>query len=351
MPTKTLHKKGSKSVRYARKRVALKKPSALRRIIRFLPAILIFGAAFSLHTAPASGSGKNFNTSVLSYATSMSSGELLTQTNAQRAQNGVSDLSLNSQLSAAAQAKANDMVARNYWAHTTPTGEEPWYFMSQAGYQYKTAGENLAYGFDNSADTVTGWMNSPPHRENLLKSSFLDVGFGYANSPDYVSTGQQTIVVAMYGAQIGQSAPAAVQQSNNTPSAQPQAKPTSTTPTPETEPVQATPEPAPTPTETAETTAANSIAKERSKPAQTAKPVQVRRIQVLTGGNARWSSTLLISAICGMGILWTLQRGREMRNLINSGERFLLHHIHMDLTVAAFIALGYTMLQTTGTIR
>lgn len=140
-------------------------------------------------------SKQNCNTA---YATEMSRSGLLSSTNIQRSNNGQSSLTINSKLNQAAQAKANDMVARNYWSHNTPDGKEPWVFFDAQGYIYTKAGENLAYGFDNSSATVIGWMNSPSHKANLLDSTFTEVGFGFANSSDYVTTGEETIVVAMY---------------------------------------------------------------------------------------------------------------------------------------------------------
>src|SRR5690606_3424397 len=112
--------------------------------------------------------------------------------------NGKAALSLNDKLNAAAQAKAEDMKARNYWSHNTPDGQEPWVFFDAQGYIYKKAGENLAYGFATSTETVTGWMNSPSHKANLLDGAFTEVGFGFANSENFVSTGNETIIVAMY---------------------------------------------------------------------------------------------------------------------------------------------------------
>ena len=166
--------------------------------LKLLPALLIFAASILVRSAPSVASITK-PSSVLGYATSISVGDLLAGTNSQRSANGVASLALNTKLINAAQAKANDMVARDYWSHTTPDGQQPWVFITQAGYSYRAAGENLAYGFATSSDTITGWMNSPPHKENLLKTTFNDVGFGIANSANYVGTGQQTVVVAMYG--------------------------------------------------------------------------------------------------------------------------------------------------------
>src|SRR5438067_119983 len=76
---------------------------------------------------------------VLGYATDMSVQSLLDDTNSQRGSNGLGNLGLNSQLDQAAQAKANDMVARDYWSHNTPDGQAPWTFIAAAGYNYQTA--------------------------------------------------------------------------------------------------------------------------------------------------------------------------------------------------------------------
>src|SRR5206468_12650742 len=108
-------------------------------------------------------------------------------------------LTIDPQLAAAAQAKARDMVAGNYWSHTSPAGKTPWTFISAAGYQYQQAGENLAYGFASADDTEAAWMNSAEHRANILETSYQNVGFGVAQSPNYQGQGAETIVVAEYG--------------------------------------------------------------------------------------------------------------------------------------------------------
>ena len=69
------------------------------------------------------------------------------------------------------------MFEKDYWAHNSPDGTTPWFFIKQAGYDYVFAGENLARGFVNSEDAVNAWMASTDHRDNLLSSNFKDVGF------------------------------------------------------------------------------------------------------------------------------------------------------------------------------
>src|SRR5690606_5510957 len=124
---------------------------------------------------------------------------LLQATNNHRARHGAGLLTINPKLTHAAQEKANDMRARDYWSHNTPEGNPPWVFIEKVGYSYVKAGENLAYGFQTSQAAIRGWMNSESHRENMLDPNYTEVGFGFANSNDYQSHGEQTIVVAMYG--------------------------------------------------------------------------------------------------------------------------------------------------------
>jgi uncharacterized protein YkwD len=66
--------------------------------------------------------------------------------------------------------KLADMVQKGYWAHTSPTGKEPWYFITQVGYIYNNAGENLAYDQYSETEVVDDWMASKGHRDNMLGS-------------------------------------------------------------------------------------------------------------------------------------------------------------------------------------
>jgi hypothetical protein len=123
--------------------------------------------------------------------------ELLVQTNQKRAEQGLPPLTLSPELSDAAAKKAQDMFAKNYWAHNSPDGTTPWVFIKAAGYDYLYAGENLARGFTNSADIINAWMASKGHRENILSSNYQDVGFAVEHG---ILTGDDTIlVVQMFG--------------------------------------------------------------------------------------------------------------------------------------------------------
>ncbi|MBO3740117.1 CAP domain-containing protein, partial [Actinoplanes flavus] len=44
--------------------------------------------------------------------------------------------------------------------------------------------ENIAYGYRTATDVVTGWMNSPGHRANILNCKSKTVGVGVAYATD-----------------------------------------------------------------------------------------------------------------------------------------------------------------------
>jgi len=140
----------------------------------------------------------NRSVHVLGYATDISVDNLYSLTNQERANAGVASLALNAQLTQAAQNKAQDMFNKDYWAHNSPDGLTPWYFISAAGYSYSAAGENLAKDFSTSSGVITGWMNSPEHKANMLSTTYQDVGFAVMNGNLLGSP--TTLVVAMYGA-------------------------------------------------------------------------------------------------------------------------------------------------------
>jgi hypothetical protein len=139
------------------------------KILLFLISFFIFGSIF--FSSPANPLGN------LGAIADISINELLTFTNQKRQENGLPSLSSNSQLEAAAMKKAEDMFAKNYWAHNAPDGTTPWFFIKEAGYNYVYAGENLARGFNSANDVVNAWMASPSHRANLLSKNYKDVGF------------------------------------------------------------------------------------------------------------------------------------------------------------------------------
>ncbi len=147
---------------------------------------------------------------ILGYAAQIKPTEIVRLTNHERQTRGLSALNLNEKLSAAAAKKASDMFAKNYWAHVSPTGTQPWYFITDSGYAYRFAGENLARDFSDPGAVVTAWMNSPTHRDNLLNSRYQEIGVAVVDGS--LQGRETTLVVQMFGTQLA-AAPAVDQKS------------------------------------------------------------------------------------------------------------------------------------------
>ncbi|MCR4325162.1 MAG: CAP domain-containing protein [Candidatus Curtissbacteria bacterium] len=145
-----------------------------------------------------------------------SADEIIALTNLRRQENGVGALTYNPLLASAAAQKAVDMHANDYWAHNSPTGVTPWFFISGAGYKYVFAGENLARDFSSASSTVEAWMNSPSHRNNILDRNFKEIGVAVTNGK--LGDKEGSLVVQMFGASVSQVAPTApVAQERATP--------------------------------------------------------------------------------------------------------------------------------------
>ncbi len=183
---------------------------------------------------------------VLGYAANISPGEVIRLTNEKRAQAGLSPLSENGSLSAAAQAKGADMLAKGYWAHFAPDGTSPWKFFNDAGYRYRYAGENLARDFSNPNSAVDAWMASPTHKDNILNANYKEVGIGVVEGN--LAGTETTIIVQFFGARSGSTGaiPVAKAQAATTSSQTPKAVATKKPqPVPTLQP---TPSPTPIPT-------------------------------------------------------------------------------------------------------
>ena len=97
-------------------------------------------------------------------------------TNQVRKEAGLAELKQNDLLNQAAEAKAKDMFKNDYFAHTSPKGVTPWYWIKQSGYAYGYAGENLAINYDTAESEHKAWMKSPTHRANILNKNYQEIG-------------------------------------------------------------------------------------------------------------------------------------------------------------------------------
>jgi hypothetical protein len=105
--------------------------------------------------------------------------------NASRAKHGLAPLHREERLELASQRHAEDMVARRYFEHDDPGGVDPQDRILATGYPAHNAitGENIAWATGPKASparVVDLWMHSPPHRENILRAGFTEIGVGVA---------------------------------------------------------------------------------------------------------------------------------------------------------------------------
>lgn len=134
---------------------------------------------------------------VLGYATNVSAQAVTNEINASRTAGGLASLTTDSQLNQAANLKANDMLQTGYWAHNAPDGTQPWKWFEQAGYKYRSAGENLAKDFRTSKGVASAWLDSETHRKNMLSPTFKNVGIAVVNG--ILDGKETTLVVALFG--------------------------------------------------------------------------------------------------------------------------------------------------------
>ncbi|MDQ0792288.1 sigma-70 family RNA polymerase sigma factor [Streptomyces sp. B1I3] len=118
-----------------------------------------------------------------STASSPTDEEVVRLVNAERAKAGCEPVGTSGALATAASRHSADMVARDYFSHTSPDGTDPGDRITAAGYRWSTYGENIAKGQTTAASVMDAWMNSPGHRANILNCAFEEIGIGRQESP------------------------------------------------------------------------------------------------------------------------------------------------------------------------
>lgn len=132
-------------------------------------------------------------------ASGMTSAETVNLVNEARTSQDLPELAVNEKLVKAAEAKIDDMIKNDYFAHTSPTGATPWTWFEKVGYDYKFAGENLAINFSSAEDQQAAWMNSETHKENILSPNYKEIGA--AVKEETIDGKSTTITVQEFGAQ------------------------------------------------------------------------------------------------------------------------------------------------------
>lgn len=122
--------------------------------------------------APSNNEGSKNNSSFAN--------QVLQLVNVERSKAGLSKLTMDTTLSAAAQKRAVEIETS--FSHTRPNGTKFSTVLAEYGISYRTSGENLAYGQRSPEEVVNGWMNSPGHRANILNGNFNKIGIGVHSS-------------------------------------------------------------------------------------------------------------------------------------------------------------------------
>lgn len=262
----------------------------------YIPILLLIAGMFMLAVVRSPGP-----TNVLAFATEMSADGLLEATNQRRSAEDSHALTLNTRLSEAAQAKAEDMARRNYWSHETPEGDQPWIFIDAVDYRYMKAGENLAYGFLTSSQAINGWMNSPSHRNNMLDNSFTEVGFGFVNALDYQSSDAETLVVALYAQPHATNGEAGNEGSD---------------------------------TNSQETIISMRV------PENNQEVQAITRLESIIGDRFAWATFSLgiVSGGAASGLL--LSNGIRLRRFLKRGKNFVMHHPLLDVSLVSLLILA-----------
>jgi uncharacterized protein YkwD len=108
--------------------------------------------------------------------------KVLDLTNAERAKEKAPPLKANAKLFAAARKHSENMAKKGELNHVLD-GKGPGDRIDAEGYAWSAFGENIAYGDDLTPDgALKIWMNSPPHRANILKQEFQEIGIGIART-------------------------------------------------------------------------------------------------------------------------------------------------------------------------
>ena len=106
--------------------------------------------------------------------------EIVRLTNVARQEQGLSALQASPSLAAAAQKHAEDMASNRFLEHEGSDGSNVGQRVQRESYEWSKVAENVAYNQRGAADVMEGWLNSPPHRRNILNGDVTEIGVGYA---------------------------------------------------------------------------------------------------------------------------------------------------------------------------
>lgn len=105
-------------------------------------------------------------------------------------------------LAAAALDHARDLLRTNAFSHDGSDGSSVWDRVQRHGGAWTLIGENLAMGMTRPGQAISGWLQSPGHRENLLRPDFTHEGSAVLALPPRPLTQPGFLWVQVYGTPI-----------------------------------------------------------------------------------------------------------------------------------------------------
>ncbi len=109
--------------------------------------------------------------------------EIAAGLNQSRRANGEAPLQFNRKLGRAAMRHACDMLANDFFDHRGSDGSNSQARVTTVGYDACIVAENIAWGYPRPEQIITGWMNSPGHRRNMLHPRIEEFGIGITQGP------------------------------------------------------------------------------------------------------------------------------------------------------------------------
>jgi len=113
---------------------------------------------------------------------------MLCLVNKERTSRGLPAMGLDPLLTKAAQMHSDDQARMNSMSHTGSDGSSADQRLTRVGFQWNNMAENVAMGYQNSDVCMTGWMNSPGHKANILGPCEMfgsAVAYSSSNAPYY----------------------------------------------------------------------------------------------------------------------------------------------------------------------
>lgn len=108
--------------------------------------------------------------------------DVLNYTNNYRTEKGIQNLTLSTELSVAATVRALEIAWAGLFSHARPATpndlDSCFTVFDDVGLNYRSAGENIAYGQSSAKNVTIAWRNSPGHYQNMITENFNKLGVG-----------------------------------------------------------------------------------------------------------------------------------------------------------------------------